>query len=43
MQGNRFGVKHQVPKLGEHTREVLQELGFDDVSIDQMIEASLVT
>ena len=43
MQGNRFGVKHQVPKLGEHTREVLQELGFDDVSIDQMIEASVVT
>ncbi len=43
MQGNRFGVKHQVPKLGEHTREVLQELGFDDVSIDQMIAASLVT
>jgi crotonobetainyl-CoA:carnitine CoA-transferase CaiB-like acyl-CoA transferase len=43
MKGNRFGVKHQVPKLGEHTREVLQELGFDDASIDQMVEASVVT
>ena len=43
MKGNRFGVKYQVPKLGEHTREVMQELGFDDASIDQMIEASVVT
>ena len=43
MKGNRFGVKYQVPKLGEHTREVMQELGFDDASIDQMIEESVVT
>ncbi len=43
MKGNRFGVKYQVPKLGEHTREVMQELGFDDAAIDQMIEESVVT
>ena len=43
MKGNRFGVKHQVPKLGEHTREVLKELGFDDVLIDQMVEALVVS
>ena len=43
MKGNRFGVKYQVPKLGEHTREVMQELGFDDAEIDQMIEESVVT
>jgi len=43
MKGNRFGVKHQVPELGEHTREVLKDLGFDDASINQMIEASIVT
>ena len=42
MKGNRFGVKHQVPALGEHTREVLKDLGFDDALIDQMIEASVV-
>ena len=43
MKGNRFGVKHQVPKLGEHTREVLKELGFDDVTINQMVEALVVS
>jgi len=43
MKGNRFGVEHQVPKLGEHTREVLKELGFDDVLIDQMVEALVVS
>ena len=43
MKGNRFGVEHQVPKLGEHTREVLKELGFDDVTINQMVEALVVS
>ena len=43
MKGNRFGVEHQVPKLGEHTREVLKELGFDDVMINQMVEALVVS
>ena len=43
MKGNRFGVKHQVPKLGEHTREVLKELGFDDVLINQMVEKLVVS
>ncbi len=42
MKGNRFGVEHQVPKLGEHTREVLKELCFDDVMINQMVEALVV-
>ena len=43
MKGNRFGVEHQVPKLGEHTREVLKELGFDDVTINQMVEVLVVS
>ena len=43
MKGNRFGVEHQVPKLGEHTREVLKELGFDDVVINQMVEELVVS
>lgn len=43
MKGNRFGVEHQVPKLGEHTREVLKELGFDDVLINQMVEELVVS
>jgi crotonobetainyl-CoA:carnitine CoA-transferase CaiB-like acyl-CoA transferase len=43
MKGNRFGVEHQVPKLGEHTREVLKELGLDDVTINQMVEALVVS
>jgi len=43
MKGNRFGVEHQVPKLGEHTREVLKELGFDEVLINQMVEELVVS
>ena len=42
-KGYRFGVEHQVPKLGEHTREVLKELGFDDVVINQMVEELVVS
>ncbi len=43
MKGNRFGVEHQVPPLGEHTREVLKELGFDEVLINQMVEELVVS
>ena len=43
MMGNRFGVEHHVPKLGEHTSEVLKGLGFDDVLINQLVEELVVS
>jgi len=37
--GQRFGVRHDVPRQGQHTRDVLKELGYDSAAIDGMIKA----
>lgn len=36
------GVRHRAPLLGEHTREVLGEIGMDAARIEQLIEARTV-
>ena len=43
MDGNRFGVRYQPSQPGEHTREILRELDFDDEIIDQMVNESVVS
>jgi crotonobetainyl-CoA:carnitine CoA-transferase CaiB-like acyl-CoA transferase len=41
--GRRGGsIRAGVPKLGEHTREILVELGFDDGDIASLIKANAV-
>ena len=41
--GRRGGsLRRKVPKLGEHTREILVELGFDDAEIADFIHAKAV-
>ncbi|HYD58048.1 MAG TPA: CaiB/BaiF CoA-transferase family protein [Burkholderiales bacterium] len=41
--GARAGsLRAGVPKLGEHTREILVELGFDDADIAQLIQTNAV-
>lgn len=40
--GKRPGVRLNPPRLGEHTRELLQELGYDEDAI-QALQASRVT
>lgn len=37
-----FGVKYKPPKLGQHTREILQELGFEPQRIDQLFTDAVV-
>ena len=42
MDGRRFGTRLDVPDVGEHTREVLSSLGYDDAAIDQLIAEHVV-
>ena len=37
--GQRFGVRHDVPRQGQHTREILKELGYDAAAVDGLIKA----
>ena len=43
MDGHRFGLRLPVPRAGEHTREVLAELGYSSDEIENMLEAEVVT
>ncbi len=38
MDGKRPGLRRAVPQQGEHTREVLQELGFTDADISALVD-----
>ena len=34
---NRFGCRRDIPRLGEHSREIARELGMDQDVIDNLI------
>ena len=36
--GERLGVRRDLPREGQHTREVLKELGHDEAEISKMLE-----
>ena len=36
MDGHRLGVRLDLPKVGEHTREVLESIGYDTREIDEL-------
>ena len=36
------GVRHGAPVLGEHTREVLAEYGYDEADIERLVDAGVV-
>jgi crotonobetainyl-CoA:carnitine CoA-transferase CaiB-like acyl-CoA transferase len=42
LDGERLGVKLNPPRRGEHTREVLREVGLADAEIDALIESHAV-
>ena len=37
MHGSRFGASRNPPKSGEHTREILEEIGFDEQEVEALI------
>ena len=38
MNGQRMGVRRDLPRQGQHTKEVLAELGHDGAAVAQMVE-----
>jgi crotonobetainyl-CoA:carnitine CoA-transferase CaiB-like acyl-CoA transferase len=42
MDGHRFGLHRDVPRAGQHTRDVLAEAGYGAAEIESMIAAGVV-
>ena len=42
MDGKRFGTRLDIPRVGEHTREVLAAVGYAKEDIDRLIERGVV-
>ena len=43
MNERRFDVHQQVPKVGEHSKEILEEIGLSDEVIQSLFEKSIVS
>ena len=42
MDGERFGTRTELPRVGEHTREVLAGLGYAQADIERMVAEKVV-
>jgi crotonobetainyl-CoA:carnitine CoA-transferase CaiB-like acyl-CoA transferase len=42
MDGRRFGTRRDVPKVGEHTRELLAGLGYEEDAIRGLFARNVV-
>jgi crotonobetainyl-CoA:carnitine CoA-transferase CaiB-like acyl-CoA transferase len=42
MDGRRFGARLDLPRVGEHTRDILAGLGYDAAAISQLIARGVV-
>ncbi len=42
MDGERFGVHRDVPRAGEHTRELLREVGYSDAQIKELVTRKVI-
>jgi crotonobetainyl-CoA:carnitine CoA-transferase CaiB-like acyl-CoA transferase len=42
MDGTRFGTRLDIPKVGEHTRAVLRELGYGAAEIEQLAAGKVI-
>ncbi|HET7597381.1 MAG TPA: CaiB/BaiF CoA-transferase family protein [Burkholderiales bacterium] len=42
MDGRRFGARLDLPRVGEHTRDILAGLGYDAAAISQLIAQGVV-
>lgn len=37
MKGRRFGLRHDVPRVGQHSATIAEELGYEQPRIDQLV------
>jgi len=42
MDGARFGVRQDVPRAGEHTREILAQAGYAPAQIDDLLARKVI-
>jgi crotonobetainyl-CoA:carnitine CoA-transferase CaiB-like acyl-CoA transferase len=42
MSGRRFGIHHDIPRAGEHTTEILRDLGYTDAQVAQFRQSRVV-
>ncbi len=42
MDGTRFGIHHDVPRAGQHSREILEAAGYSAADIDAMVEQGVI-
>jgi len=42
MNGRRFGTRLDLPRVGEHTRELLRELGYSQTQTEDFIDRNIV-
>jgi crotonobetainyl-CoA:carnitine CoA-transferase CaiB-like acyl-CoA transferase len=43
MNGARLGTRLDIPKIGEHTREVLGSLGYETAAVTQLVKSGAVS
>lgn len=41
--GERMKIQRPPPYLGEHTREILTEIGYDNTDIDSLVENRIIS
>ncbi|MEP1472617.1 MAG: CaiB/BaiF CoA-transferase family protein [Halieaceae bacterium] len=42
MGGDKFALRHDIPQEGEHTRQVMRDVGYSDAEIESLLSAGLV-
>ena len=42
MDGKRFGLRHDLPKHGQHTMEILEQVGMSDEEIKEFFKTGVV-
>lgn len=42
MGGEKFSLRHDIPREGEHTRQVMRDVGYSDTEIESLLSEGLV-